>query len=132
MGAECPRCGSSMVERRNRDTGEPFLGCSRYPSCRGTRPLATAPLSPKSRPRPSHGGRPKGWGDDAELLVARVVGRSLKPWEGCLVQLAALAIVGGFLTWLFWSGTFSALIQPLVDWYTTQIVHLGPTPSPSG
>lgn len=33
----CPRCGNEMVLRRNRQ-GEPFLGCSTFPRCRGTRP----------------------------------------------------------------------------------------------
>ncbi|MCB1740930.1 MAG: NERD domain-containing protein [Gammaproteobacteria bacterium] len=36
----CPHCGSSMVERTNRATGEVFLGCHRYPDCKGTRQLA--------------------------------------------------------------------------------------------
>jgi len=35
----CPRCGTKMVERTNRRSGERFLGCRRYPGCRGTRPL---------------------------------------------------------------------------------------------
>ena len=35
----CPRCGAEMVERTNRRSGEQFLGCRRYPRCRGTRPL---------------------------------------------------------------------------------------------
>ena len=35
----CPTCGSVLVERRNRRTGEPFLGCPRYPNCRYTRPV---------------------------------------------------------------------------------------------
>ncbi len=30
----CPRCDSSLVARKNRTTGENFLGCSRYPKCR--------------------------------------------------------------------------------------------------
>lgn len=34
---KCPRCGAKMVERANRQTGQSFLGCSRYPKCRGTR-----------------------------------------------------------------------------------------------
>lgn len=34
---ECPRCGAAMVERKNRQTGNTFLGCSTYPGCRGTR-----------------------------------------------------------------------------------------------
>lgn len=33
----CPRCGARMVERRNRRNGNLFLGCSRYPDCKGTR-----------------------------------------------------------------------------------------------
>lgn len=33
----CPRCGADLVERTNRQSGEKFLGCSRFPRCRGTR-----------------------------------------------------------------------------------------------
>lgn len=36
----CPRCGSALVERRNRSTEESFLGCSAYPRCRYTRAIA--------------------------------------------------------------------------------------------
>ncbi|MEJ6389750.1 nuclease-related domain-containing protein [Gymnodinialimonas ulvae] len=36
-GSACPRCGSDMVARQNRKTGEAFLGCSSFPSCRGIR-----------------------------------------------------------------------------------------------
>ncbi|KLD69680.1 restriction endonuclease [Xanthomonas pisi] len=32
----CPRCSSALVQRRNRRTGENFLGCSQFPKCRGT------------------------------------------------------------------------------------------------
>jgi len=32
----CARCGSVMTERKNRKTGEVFLGCSNYPKCRNT------------------------------------------------------------------------------------------------
>lgn len=35
----CPRCGAKMLERRNKKTGDAFLGCSRFPSCRGTRQI---------------------------------------------------------------------------------------------
>ncbi len=35
--SKCPRCSAKMVERTNKRTGEKFLGCSRYPKCRGTR-----------------------------------------------------------------------------------------------
>ncbi|KER88085.1 restriction endonuclease [Xanthomonas arboricola pv. celebensis] len=33
----CPRCGSALVQRRNRRTSEHFLGCSQFPKCRGLR-----------------------------------------------------------------------------------------------
>ncbi|MBB3761611.1 restriction endonuclease [Xanthomonas arboricola] len=32
----CPRCGSALVQRRNRRTGQNFLGCIQFPKCRGT------------------------------------------------------------------------------------------------
>jgi hypothetical protein len=34
---KCPRCQSQMVERKNRNTGQTFYGCSKFPECRGTR-----------------------------------------------------------------------------------------------
>ena len=34
---DCPRCGASMVERTNRQSGSLFWGCSAYPRCKGTR-----------------------------------------------------------------------------------------------
>ncbi|WP_434212598.1 restriction endonuclease [[Pseudomonas] boreopolis] len=36
QAAACPRCGSTLVPRTNRRTGEAFLGCSQFPRCRGT------------------------------------------------------------------------------------------------
>lgn len=35
----CPRCGDQMVERTNKRTGAQFLGCVRFPTCRGIRRL---------------------------------------------------------------------------------------------
>ncbi|WP_369941925.1 restriction endonuclease [Xanthomonas medicagonis] len=32
----CRRCGSVLVQRTNRRTGEAFLGCSQFPRCRGS------------------------------------------------------------------------------------------------
>ncbi len=32
----CKRCGSVMVERKNKKTGEEFLGCSSFPKCKNT------------------------------------------------------------------------------------------------
>lgn len=33
---KCPVCTRPMVMRRNRTNGQAFLGCSGYPTCRGT------------------------------------------------------------------------------------------------
>lgn len=35
--ASCPKCGGEMVKRANRKTGDQFLGCAKFPKCRGTR-----------------------------------------------------------------------------------------------
>lgn len=38
----CPSCGATMVHRtakRGSNAGQPFWGCSRYPSCKGTRSI---------------------------------------------------------------------------------------------
>ena len=45
-GNSCPRCGSPMVQRSGRYG--PFLSCTRYPDCRGTRNLGRggAPSAP--------------------------------------------------------------------------------------
>lgn len=32
----CPRCRARLIERTNRRTGQAFLGCSRFPKCKGT------------------------------------------------------------------------------------------------
>lgn len=40
---DCPQCGSPMVQRvarKGANAGQAFLGCSRFPECRGTRPVA--------------------------------------------------------------------------------------------
>lgn len=33
----CPDCGSKMLSRKNRQSGESFWGCTKYPECKGTR-----------------------------------------------------------------------------------------------
>ena len=41
-GASCPRCSQPMrqrLARKGRNAGSYFWGCSRYPSCKGTRPI---------------------------------------------------------------------------------------------
>jgi len=45
-GPACPTCGAPMVKRvakRGANSGQPFWGCSRYPECRGTRSIPSAP-----------------------------------------------------------------------------------------
>jgi DNA topoisomerase-3 len=36
----CPICGAEMEKRTNRETGDPFWGCSRWPECNGTRKIS--------------------------------------------------------------------------------------------
>lgn len=43
--APCPRCGAAMIRRvakKGPNAGSAFLGCSRFPDCKGTRSLAEA------------------------------------------------------------------------------------------
>ena len=35
----CPEDGSRLVVRTNRDTGQRFLACPKYPECKYTEPL---------------------------------------------------------------------------------------------
>ncbi len=48
--AKCPECGADMVARSGR-RGQ-FLGCSRYPQCRGTRQLDGSASAGKPRAKP--------------------------------------------------------------------------------
>jgi hypothetical protein len=43
--ADCA-CGGHWVERRRRADGAPFLGCSRYPTCRSTRSITSGTGAP--------------------------------------------------------------------------------------
>lgn len=36
----CKRCGSTMILRKNKKNGEEFYGCSNYPKCKHTAPIA--------------------------------------------------------------------------------------------
>ena len=40
----CPACQCMMVQRQNRTDKGWFLGCSRFPTCKGTRPITTFSL----------------------------------------------------------------------------------------
>ena len=33
----CPKCSSEMIIRTNSQTGQQFLGCSKFPECKGSR-----------------------------------------------------------------------------------------------
>jgi hypothetical protein len=46
----CPICAAPMVRRTRRADETPFLGCSRYPACRGTRQVEVAPSAPPPPP----------------------------------------------------------------------------------
>ncbi len=63
---KCPECGSQMTVKQG-PTG-PFLGCSRYPECKGTRPLTTGIACPRE-------------GCDGQLVVRRT--RKGKTFYGC-------------------------------------------------
>jgi ssDNA-binding Zn-finger/Zn-ribbon topoisomerase 1 len=39
-GYLCPECNGEMALRANRQSGEKFWGCKKYPACRGTRDSA--------------------------------------------------------------------------------------------
>ncbi len=39
LSKSCPCCGSLMVERQNKSTGETFWGCARFPECSYTENL---------------------------------------------------------------------------------------------
>ena len=36
----CPRCARRLVVRRNKETGDKFLGCSQWPKCGHSEPLS--------------------------------------------------------------------------------------------
>ena len=131
----CPKCGARMVERRNSTTGEAFYGCSRYPTCRGTRQASPSapglgPVRPE-RVKLSTGGRyARTFPDLVELLVARRLGRTLSVKQGCLVQGVALI---GLLVALYLfviSGAFMWIVTTVAHWYASQ-VHLSGAPTTS-
>jgi DNA topoisomerase-1 len=56
QGKKCPSCGSLLAVRTNRATNENFLGCTKYPACRYTKPIinkapATRKISAKRTPK---------------------------------------------------------------------------------
>ncbi|NIJ86278.1 restriction system protein [Xanthomonas arboricola] len=47
VAPSCSRCGSALVQRRNQRTGEPFLGCSQFPKCKGIARYSSYPRQAK-------------------------------------------------------------------------------------
>jgi hypothetical protein len=78
------------------------------------------------------GGRPKGLPDYAELVVARLIGRNLTPLQGCVVQIAAMAIFLVAVWALFASGLFLRIVDPIAKWYASQAFppHVSPSTLP--
>jgi hypothetical protein len=50
--------------------------------------------------------------------------------QGCVVQLAAMAIFGFLVWWLFASGLILKIIEPFAQWYAHQVFPPTPPPSP--
>jgi hypothetical protein len=74
-------------------------------------------------------GRPRSLPDYVDLLVARRVGRTLGPMEGCIVQIVAIVILAALVWVAFASGLVAAIAEVFARWYTS-VIHLGPTPTP--
>ena len=65
-----------------------------------------------------------------ELLVARLIGRDLGKWEGCLVQVVALVILAAVFLWFLSSSLFMAIVQAMSTYVVHQL-HFGPAATPS-
>lgn len=84
--ASCPRCGSLMAVRHRRSDGREFLGCTRYPACRGTRGYRDGGYRPRvasatsmSSPSPSQPTKPPA-----------------SNWPGAIVGLVLIAALVGW------------------------------------
>jgi hypothetical protein len=119
-----------MVERRNRQDGSAFLGCTRFPACKGTRALTVADNSPaparvRRRAALSDGGRPKTFADDVELIAARIVGHTLGPVQAVVLRVVLVVVVVALFialtptiaTWFghFFAGLFTQQFAPLAS-----------------
>jgi DNA topoisomerase I len=65
----CPECGSPMVIKVSR--GGRFLGCSRYPDCKGTKPLPKDDKKNKEEPIKAEGKQCPECGKDMYLRTSR-------------------------------------------------------------
>lgn len=129
----CPVCAAPMVRRSRRADGAAFLGCSRYPACRGTRDLAAADPSesPNSSPPPPPaapalsppGGSARAKFEDLEGKHIEAVNRR-RPWilvRGVLIGGVglALAVLGGT-----WGVLGASLVFLAVVWTIAALVVL--------
>ena len=120
----CPVYAAPMVRRSRRADGAPFLGCSRYPACRGTRDLGTldTPRSPHLSPPPPPaapsfsppGGSARAKFQDLESKHIEAVNRR-RPWiigRGVAIGTVGLvlALLGGSLGILGASLVFLAVV----------------------
>ena len=72
-----------------------------------------APRPARARIRLSSGHRePRDAGDYAELIVARLVGRSLTPVQGLLAQVAGVILLAGAFYWFLASGAMAQVVTP--------------------
>jgi ssDNA-binding Zn-finger/Zn-ribbon topoisomerase 1 len=63
---ECLRCGAPTVRRTNGTTGEAFLGCSKYPECKGSLNADGSSPPPRRSRRPGPFDFPNSPADDDE------------------------------------------------------------------
>ncbi len=58
-GYACPKCRKGMVVRFNKASGEPFMGCERFPKCNGTarvrKPESQRPQPARAEPSTTNG-----------------------------------------------------------------------------
>jgi ssDNA-binding Zn-finger/Zn-ribbon topoisomerase 1 len=131
----CPRCGSAIVERQNRASGESFYGCTMYPSCRGTRPIDRGASVSRPEAQLASGGRARGVADYVELAIARRTGRQrLGRWQAMFLRLGLLVVWAtvvyfAFVTFIPTIATWFG--QYMADVFKQSLEHLGPSPSPS-
>jgi ssDNA-binding Zn-finger/Zn-ribbon topoisomerase 1 len=98
-GDPCPLCGKPLVTRFRRADGSPFLGCSRYPDCRGVREFTASATPPAALPR-SAGGRPMGFWDTEEYRAFEAARRARKARrQPASAGLAQPGFFGGLRRW---------------------------------
>jgi len=114
----CPRCGSRMFARRNRQTGEAFFGCSRFPDCKGTR-RSTVARRPASGSAPAPTKVPRSYRSSAQRLRH----------NGVLIRVVPTVVFLAVLWAAADSGLLATAINAWGQWAASQF-HLAPTPAP--